>query len=291
MPIRKTGEGKFHVEGELVVCGKEAQVKLFKLMTPLWMMDESVKLVVVCPLLQYIKSSCCEDEDHIPNRRLQNYESKLRGDLEALKQNLKMFLHTGGHHHCRVMDPLVDTKEMEVEKMWGPDPTKPTAEVFDKMAAGIHAVEVRLKLKRQAAASASHTAAAPAPKVRRAENGRGGRSVTVGSGRIAGGQYQDMRVVTNQADQSGRGWEGRTAGGQYQFPCQDIRMAPDYDGARGRGRGWHRAGGWRDRGSGRGSRGHGGRLGDGRDSSHYGHYGGQWARGVRPGHQSRRGYN
>jgi hypothetical protein len=105
------------VEGELIVCNKEVQVKHFKNLEPLWTLDENIKLVVVCPLLQYIAGSCCEDADHIPNKGNQNYESKLRSDLEALKNNLKMYLHTGGHHHCRVMDPLVDLKEMKTEEI------------------------------------------------------------------------------------------------------------------------------------------------------------------------------
>jgi hypothetical protein len=82
------------VEGELVVCSKEVQIKHFKNLEPMWKLDTNVKLVMVCPMLQYIAGSCCEDADHVPNRAKQNFESKRRGDLEALKNNLKMYLHT-----------------------------------------------------------------------------------------------------------------------------------------------------------------------------------------------------
>jgi hypothetical protein len=85
---------------------------------------------VVCPFLVFITGSCCEEKNHLTNRAHQNYENKLRSGLDWFKTNLKMYLHTGGHHHCRVMDPLVDTKEMKNEEMWGADPTKPTAEVY-----------------------------------------------------------------------------------------------------------------------------------------------------------------
>jgi hypothetical protein len=117
MPITKNREGELHVEGELGVCGREAQLKLFKLMEPIWKMATDIKLVAMCPFLQYITDSCCGEEGHITNRKHQNFESKLRSGLNGFKQNLKMYLHTGGHHHCRVMDPLVDTKDMNKEEM------------------------------------------------------------------------------------------------------------------------------------------------------------------------------
>jgi hypothetical protein len=81
IPIRKTIGRQYHVEGELVVCGKEAQIKLFKLLEPMWTLDSNTKLVVVCLFLHYIAGSCCDDPDHAPNRKLQNFESKIRSDL------------------------------------------------------------------------------------------------------------------------------------------------------------------------------------------------------------------
>jgi hypothetical protein len=182
MPIRKTVAGDYHVVGELIVCNKEVQVKHFKNLEPMWTLDENIKLVVVCPLLQYIAGSCCEDADHIPNKGNQNYESKLRSDLEALKIYLKMYLHTGGHHFCRVMDPLVNLKEMKTEEIWEKDPTMPTEAALGRMAGGIHAVEVRLKHKRQLSVDKVQ----PTAKVARVGSADRQRTVTLG-GHVAGG--------------------------------------------------------------------------------------------------------
>jgi hypothetical protein len=158
----------------------------------------------------FITGSCCEEKNHLTNRAHQNYENKLRSGLDGFKTNLKIYLHTGGHDHCsRVMDPLVDTKEVKSEEMWGANPTKPTAEVFGKVAAGIHVVELRLKLKRQASVSSSSSMATPARKIHRAEESdqnNQGRIVTVSTGRIADGQmqYKDIRVVAAQEESRGR---------------------------------------------------------------------------------------
>jgi hypothetical protein len=147
---------------------------------------------------------------------MQNFESKIRSDLEGFKQNLKMYLHTGGHHHCRVMDPLVDTKEMSADNMWGKDPNKPTEEVYEKVAAGIHEVEDRLKLKRQAGPSGHHAEAAPAKKQQRGDSTPTERRVSIGSGRDAGGQYQDIRITAGQeVARGGGGWRRRTRRSYY----------------------------------------------------------------------------
>jgi hypothetical protein len=258
MPISKTGGGDYHVEGELAVCNREAQLKLFKLMEPLWKMATDIKLVVVCPFLLYITGSCCDCESHITNRQHQNYESKLKGGLDGFKMNLKMYLHTGGHHHCRVMDPLIDTKEMKNEEKWMANHTKPTAEAFGKVAAGLHAVELRLKQKRQASVSTSSNVEAPAKKMAKTGNRSQERIVTVSSGHLADGQlqYQDIRVVAAQEEVRGRG-RGRGSN-QARGWCENY------------GRGSYRSRGGRQW--------HGGQ-GSGHYAGHRGHYRGRQFRG------------
>jgi hypothetical protein len=86
------------------------------------------------PMLQYITAGCCDDEDHIANRVRKGFAAKLRSDLDSVKHNLKMFLHTLGHHQCWVMDPIHDLKDMVSDQICGSDPTKPTTEVFTRIA-------------------------------------------------------------------------------------------------------------------------------------------------------------
>jgi hypothetical protein len=79
--------------------------------------------------------------------------------------------------------------------------------VDEKIAAGIHAVEVRLKLKRQAGPSGHHVEAAPAKKQQRGDLTQTERRVSIGSGRDAGGQYQDIRITAGQeVAREGGGW-------------------------------------------------------------------------------------
>jgi hypothetical protein len=69
----------------------------------------------------------------------------------------------------------VDTKDMKMEQIWGKDPTTPTEEVMMKIAAGIHAVEVRLKQKRQLLLTRTSGQAQPGWSSMSWYRGRGGR--------------------------------------------------------------------------------------------------------------------
>jgi hypothetical protein len=40
LPIKKAADGHYHVEGELVLCTREVQVKHFKTMEPMWQLSE-----------------------------------------------------------------------------------------------------------------------------------------------------------------------------------------------------------------------------------------------------------
>jgi hypothetical protein len=76
------------------------------------------------------------------------------------------------------MYPLVDIKEIKTE-IWGKDLTTPTDEAMLKIAAGIHAVEVRLKQKRQLSSTRAGGPAQPASKMARLEEEEQPRTVTL----------------------------------------------------------------------------------------------------------------
>jgi hypothetical protein len=130
LPAWKANDGAFHVDGDLVVAGKEVQMKLLKLMAPIWEITTGRKLVVLSPMIRYIKASCCDDKDHIPNRNLPNFKSMIQSGLDRVKETAKVFLHSGGHHHVRVMDTAIDMAGMKEEEIWGESPTIPAKALF-----------------------------------------------------------------------------------------------------------------------------------------------------------------
>jgi hypothetical protein len=160
MLARKDNDGHFHVDGDLLVVNKEAQMRLFKLMEPIWRLAPKQIMIIISPMIRYLTGSCCADPDHIPNRTAPNFESVIRSSLEGLRNNLKVSLHSSGFHHCRVLDPNMDIATLKREVAWGEDPVVPNDVVFDRIAASLYMVEARVD-KRNLSTGAM---AAPAAK-------------------------------------------------------------------------------------------------------------------------------
>jgi hypothetical protein len=149
LPARKANDGAFHVDGDLIVAGNKVQLRLLKLMNPIWDMTIGRKLIVINPMIRYVTASCCDDPNHIPNRLLPNYEAKIKSGLDGVKETTKVFLHSGGHNHCRVMDTSIDFTGLPKEAAWGNSPTIPKPAVFDRMVKGLAGVEVRIDPQRK----------------------------------------------------------------------------------------------------------------------------------------------
>jgi hypothetical protein len=143
------------VDGELIVGGKEVQMKLFKLLKPIWDLDKQKKLVVISPMLRYVTGSCCDDPEHIPNRKEQNYESILKSGLKGVKNAMKAYLHSGGHHNCRVLDAARDIEGLAKEAIWQEDHKTPRPEVFDRVVKALEMAEVRINEERKRPATAT----------------------------------------------------------------------------------------------------------------------------------------
>ncbi len=68
LPIRQYGNGEFHVEGDLVLAGKDRLNMFFRNALPLLKLLEGLRVVFLTPLPRYLLEGCCEVDDHAPNR-------------------------------------------------------------------------------------------------------------------------------------------------------------------------------------------------------------------------------
>jgi hypothetical protein len=68
LPIRQFINGEYHVEGDLVLAGKDRLYMFFKNALPLLKLLEGRKVIFLIPLPRYIAVGCCEDDEHAPNR-------------------------------------------------------------------------------------------------------------------------------------------------------------------------------------------------------------------------------
>jgi hypothetical protein len=247
LPATKDVSGHYHIHGDLVVASRETQIKLAKLMEPLWAATKGVKTVIVGPVDRYVTEGCCGDPDHMPNRKSDNFIDKMRCDVLAAKNLLKEQLCEGGHHHCRVIDMAMDMAGKKPAEIWGTDPTMPNDAIFDGLVAAMPGVEVRIDLtkKRQTkkelpdakrirldsqaggGAAPAATAAANNTPVRGGGCGARGESRGTGGGRGGGGQ----------AGGGGRGGGGGHYGGRGRGGRNEDRWRPEHHARRG-GAGW-----------------------------------------------------
>jgi hypothetical protein len=110
---KKIEDASLHIEGELTICTKKVQIRLSKLLDPIWMLSSEVSMIIINSMCIFASGVCCKDKNHNLNRSSQAFEAKLRSGLESVRHNLKMYLHTAGHRHGKVADQLYDLKNIE----------------------------------------------------------------------------------------------------------------------------------------------------------------------------------
>ncbi len=81
LPIRQYVNGEFHVEGDLVIAGKDRLFIYFKNTLPLLRLLDGRRVVFLIPLPRYILAGCCEQADHAPNRAGPDFEDSIRAGL------------------------------------------------------------------------------------------------------------------------------------------------------------------------------------------------------------------
>ena len=140
-PSRRTGDGNYHVEGELVVASRESQFAILKMCAPLWEAAKGRHMVVVGPMPRYVTEGCCPDPDHVTNRSRPDFYTKMKDDLVSCGTAIKDFLFTSGLRNGRVMDPGRQLRGLDAAEIWGTDPVHPKREVYDLLANGVIEVE------------------------------------------------------------------------------------------------------------------------------------------------------
>ncbi len=94
LPIRQFINGEFHVQGDLVLAGKDRLFMFFKNTLPLLHLLEGRKVIFLIPLPRCISVGCCEEDDHAPNRGDLGFEDHIRSGLAEVRGHFKDFLFT-----------------------------------------------------------------------------------------------------------------------------------------------------------------------------------------------------
>jgi len=127
LPIRQFINGEYHVEGDLVIAGKDRLYMFFKNALPLLKLLEGRKVIFLIPLPRYIAVGCCEDDEHAPNRADPGFEANLRAGLAEARGHFKDFLFSN-NLKFKILNPglCVPLSSEDGDPMWSEeDPVHP----------------------------------------------------------------------------------------------------------------------------------------------------------------------
>jgi hypothetical protein len=134
---KKQQDGRFHIQGELVVCPGETQLELLNIMKPVLDAVGNKLAIFVTPLPRYVISGCCEDPTHVSNREDRHFRSDMNLQLEGLRRTVKNFLFNTGRRSIRILDTTTVIKGLEDADLWCTDPVHPIESVYGRIAEGV----------------------------------------------------------------------------------------------------------------------------------------------------------
>jgi hypothetical protein len=124
LPIRWYVDGEFHIEGDLILAGKDTQFMTFQNIEPILRILEDWRVFLLTPMLRYLQEGCNELE-HAPNRYTP-------GSLAEFRSNHKDFIFTRGLRGFKVIDPSAVLPNITGKfNIWEEDPVHP--EGYERM--------------------------------------------------------------------------------------------------------------------------------------------------------------
>jgi hypothetical protein len=148
IPPRKL-EGRFHLDGDIVVADRAATIRLLRLCRPAFIATAGINTVMMSPLPRFVTRSCCKDPEHMGNRTAPDFFAHMKEDLARTVKVLKEFMHNDDYQNIRVMDPWVGLRHLQPEAIWGEDPVHVKPEHYKKMAEGVKLTLGKIMPKRR----------------------------------------------------------------------------------------------------------------------------------------------
>jgi hypothetical protein len=89
IPLCKGAGDTYHTHGELVMARKEMQWRLFQQFATEMGEFKHNKMVLLAPLPRHMEEACCDDTDHMPNRKADGFKKQLEDFVYSCRTNLK----------------------------------------------------------------------------------------------------------------------------------------------------------------------------------------------------------
>jgi hypothetical protein len=143
---KKLDDGKYHICGDLVLCGAETQADHLQALRPILdAIGGRRPCLIVSPMPRYVIGGCCMDVRHVANRLERNFRSEMQWQLDGATKRIKNFLFHSNRRNMRVLDSCFDTRDLPNEDIWFVDPVHPIDPVYRLIASGVIKMAATLK--------------------------------------------------------------------------------------------------------------------------------------------------
>ena len=132
---KRDNDRKFHVIGDLVIAGKEAQYNLYKALRPALTAAGSGPIIIITPMQRYISNGCCDDSTHVTNRTNPDFVQELDKSLADTRANMRSFVFTDNLRRVSVVNPAPLFDGLSPTECWDQaDPIHPLPVVLRELA-------------------------------------------------------------------------------------------------------------------------------------------------------------
>ena len=135
IPCRRDPLGKYHVDGDLLLAPPEMITPYIKNCGPVFELLADTPKIFLSPLPRYLTKSCCDDPEHGPNRKEDDFRRTIVSGTERLRKSIRDQLLTCGVRNFKVYNPLWlmagpkatdEILQRCIDNLWMDDPVHPT---------------------------------------------------------------------------------------------------------------------------------------------------------------------
>jgi hypothetical protein len=142
LPTRDQTDNKYHIPGRMAVADHGVIKNLINMSVPLLRGAGDCEKVVVTPLPRYLKK-CCNNKEHLLNRKEPVFKQMLEDSLAEVKKSTQELIHGKKIRSFCVLSPLELLSDRNEDKedirFWDTDPVHLTPEGYNELAAAIDA--------------------------------------------------------------------------------------------------------------------------------------------------------
>jgi hypothetical protein len=138
---KKGADDKYHIQGELQICGRESQISQLDTFKPILDAVGKKKCLWVAPMPRYLLKNCCADPSHITNRHHRFFQEDMEEQLDRYKWGMKEHMRSLDRKNIKILDPSYDLRSMAEHEVWGDDPVHPSEAAYIKIAAAAVAMQ------------------------------------------------------------------------------------------------------------------------------------------------------